>query len=153
MQFKFTSLKIAGLILSCSLLAFCAGSLFRTLPSWVAAPVWAKSVYESPYTFEQTWNTSIRLLRVDMNLKIVERDEKSGYILFEYVDRNVTSSASLELFANNQGVRVVCQIPKMPTYHEEALLVRLRRKLQEEYGLPPERPPPTPNQDAGPDAQ
>lgn len=111
----------------------------------------AKSGYESLYTYDQTWTTAIRLVRVDLGLKIVEKDEKAGYILFEYVDKGMTSSASLELLQAGQGdrIRVVCQIPKFPSYHESVVLDRLARKLKEEHGAPPEKAKPP--VDAGPD--
>ncbi len=108
----------------------------------------AKSGYESPYTYEQTWNTAVRLVRVDLGYKVVEKDEKGGYILFEYTDKGTTSSASLELLKTDKAVRVICQIPKFPSYHETLILDRLGRKLKEEHGLPPEKPKPPP--DAGP---
>jgi hypothetical protein len=110
----------------------------------------AKSGYESPYSYDQTWTTALRLVRVDLGFKIVEKDEKAGYVLFEYADKGSTSSASLELLPGDRGVRVVCQIPKFPSYHEAVVLDRLSRKLREEHGNPPERtrPPPV---DAGRD--
>lgn len=110
----------------------------------------AKSGMESPYTYDQTWNTALRLVRVDLGFKIIERDDKAGYILFEYLDKGTTSSASLELLRGEATVRVVCQIPKFPSYHEAVVLDRLSRKLKEEHGAPPEKPKPAP--DAGPPA-
>ncbi len=117
----------------------------------------AKSGYESLYTYDQTWTTAIRLVRVDLGLKILEKDEKAGYILFEYVDKGTTSSASLELLQGDR-IRVVCQIPKFPSYHESVVLDRLARKLKDEHGAPPEKPKPPPadagtgGSDAGSDA-
>jgi len=108
----------------------------------------AKAGLDSAYTFEQTWNSALRLVRVDLGYKVVEKDEKAGYILFEYTDKGTTSSASLELLPNEKAVRVVCQIPKFPSYHETFVLDRLAKKLKEEHGAPVEKPKPTP--DAGP---
>jgi len=104
----------------------------------------AKQSYESAYTYDQTWNTALRLVRVDLGLKIVDKDDKAGFIMFEYVNDGSTSSGSLELFKTEKSVRVICQIPKFPSYHEIALLDRLGRKLKEEYGTPPEKPKPKP---------
>ena len=114
----------------------------------------AKSTYDSPYSFEQTWTTALRLVRVDLGYKIVEKDEQAGYILFEYGDKG--GNASLELFKTDKGVRVTCQMPKYPSYHEVVVLDRLGKKLKDEHGTPPEKPKPppdtgTPDGDAGPE--
>ncbi len=108
----------------------------------------AKQHFDSLYTYDQTWNTALRLVRVDLGLKVVEKDEKAGFILFEYEDKGTTSSASLELLKGEKSIRVICQIPKFPSYHEIAVLDRLARKLKDEYGAPPEKPKPP--VDAGP---
>jgi hypothetical protein len=107
----------------------------------------AKSAYESPYSYDQTWNSSLRLIRVDLGLKVSEKDEKNGYVLFEYSEKDRVSSASIELVRSASGVRVVCQIAQFPSYTEALILNRLSRKMREEYGTPPEKPSP---QDAGP---
>lgn len=100
----------------------------------------AKSTYDSPYSYAQTWNTALRLVRVDLGLKVVEKDEQAGYILFEYGDKGGT--ASIELLKQASSVRVVCQIPKYPSYHEIVVLDRLTRKLKDEHGTPPEKAKP-----------
>jgi hypothetical protein len=128
-----------------------AGSALLSLVSpapFAEGEAQAKSGRDSAYTFEQTWNSALRLVRVDLGFKIVEKDEKAGYILFEYTDKGTTSSASLELLPNESAVRVVCQIPKFPSYHETFVLDRLAKKLKEEHGTPPEKQKPLP--DAGP---
>ena len=43
-----------------------------------------KSSYESPYGYAKTWNAALRLVRVDMGMKILEKDDATGYLLFEY---------------------------------------------------------------------
>ena len=43
----------------------------------------ASAVYASPYTFDQTYATAVRLIRVDMGFKILERDKDLGYVMFE----------------------------------------------------------------------
>ena len=40
--------------------------------------------YDSPYTFEQTYGSAMRLIRVDFNLKVTEKDPELGYVMFEY---------------------------------------------------------------------
>jgi hypothetical protein len=117
----------------------------------------AKASYESGYGFDRTWNAATRLVRVDMGLKITERDEASGYLLFEYKSPESggkVSSGSMEFLRREQNVNVVVQLPEMPQYHEQVLIDRLARKMRVEYGEPPKTPPPVkpPPKDAGADA-
>jgi hypothetical protein len=117
-----------------------------------------KSSYESPYGYERTWNAALRLVRVDNGWKITEKDETSGYILFDYVspESPKPTPGSIELVrgAEPDGpVGVLAQLPQMPRYHERALLDALASKMRREYGDPPARPksrPPEPI-DAGAD--
>lgn len=137
-------------------LPFLAGAAaVQLLPrdAGLVSEAYAKTARDSPYAYEQTWNTAVRLVRVDLGYKIVEKDEKSGYVLFEYEDKGVKGSGSLELFKGEKAVRVICQLPKFPSYHEVVILDRLEKKLREEYGPPPEkpRPPPDGGSDAGAD--
>jgi hypothetical protein len=130
-----------------------AATVATFLPSgWIEGEARAKSGYDSLYTYDQTWNSALRLVRVDLGYKIVEKDEKAGYILFEYVDKGTTSNASIELLPNDRAIRVVCQIPKFPSYHEAVVLDRLARKLKEEHGAPVEKPKPQPDAGAPADA-
>jgi hypothetical protein len=129
-------------------LPFLAGAAaVRLLPgdAGLVSEAQAKTTRDSPYSYEQTWNTAVRLVRVDLGYKIVEKDEKSGYVLFEYEDKGVKGSGSLELFKGEKAVRVICQLPKFPSYHEIVILDRLEKKLREEYGPPPEKPKPAPD--------
>lgn len=121
----------------------------REVVTWIEGEAHAKSGMESAYTFDQTWNSALRLIRVDLGYKIVEKDEKAGYILFEYESKGTVSNASLELLKGESTIRVICQIPKFPSYHESVVLDRLHKKLKDEHGLPPEKPKPPPP-DAGP---
>ena len=119
-----------------------------------------KSSYDSPYGYERTWNATLRFVRVDLGLKILEKDDANGYVLFEYratEGEKKTTSGSFELIrgssanARPDDVRVVAQLPQMPRYHEQVMLDNLARKMRAEYGEPPEpRPPVAP--DAGPDS-
>lgn len=120
----------------------------RDVATLVEREAHAKSGMESAYTWDQTWNTTLRLLRVDLGYKLVEKDEHAGYILFEYTEKGTTSNASIEMLRGSSTIRVVCQIPKFPSYHESVVLDRLSRKLKDEHGLPPEKPKTPP--DAGP---
>jgi hypothetical protein len=119
----------------------------------------AKATFESTYGFERTWNAALRLVRVDMGLKVTEKDESTGYLLFDY--RSGESGAkptagSLEFIRPPEPtdpVRVVVQLPSMPRYHEQVFVDSLARKLRVEYGEPPAkaRPIATPR-DAGAEA-
>lgn len=115
----------------------------------------AKAGYESSYGFDRTWNAATRLLRVDLGLKVVEKDETTGYMLFEYTSsesgKKVTSG-SLEFVGGREPgsmVHVVVQLPEMPRYHEQNLVDQLAKKLRSEYGEPPKRQPKPVPPDAG----
>lgn len=117
----------------------------------------AKAAYDSPYGFERTWNVSMRLVRVDLGLKIEEKDEQSGYLLFAYTSSesgSKVSQGSMEFVRPSdpsQPVHVIVQLPQMPRYHEQVLIDALARKLRDEYGEPPRaRPRPPAPVDAGP---
>lgn len=100
----------------------------------------ARQSIDLPYPIEQAWNATIRLVRVDLGFTITERDRETGFVLFTYRDTTRTSGASVEIIPADVGgvvgVRVVVQIPQMPTYMERHLLTRLDRKLHEDYGEP-----------------
>ncbi len=102
----------------------------------------AKASLESQYSMAQTYHAALRLLRVDLGLKILERDPEAGYLLFEYRSPESGSravSGSMELVDAGRVVTVLVQIPAMPHYHEQVLTDRLARKLREEYGDPPRK--------------
>jgi hypothetical protein len=120
-------------------------------------PASAKSAYESAYGYDRTWNAGMRLVRVDLNMKIIEKDESAGYLLFDYKSPESGAkpvSGSMEFIKSRDtgAVRVVVQIPQMPGYHEQVLIDSLARKLRNEYGDPPKKPPmPSAPKDAGTD--
>src|SRR5690242_10199250 len=78
----------------------------------------AATAYESPYTFEQTWGTAIRLVRVDLGLKITEKDPEHGYFLFEYTSpesgKKVHQGSFEVVRSGKDAVRVSVQLPTMP---------------------------------------
>jgi hypothetical protein len=121
--------------------------------SFVLAPsvAEARQSIDLPYPIEQSWNAAVRLVRVDMGFAITERDRESGFLLFTYRDTTRSSAASIELIPADVGgvvgVRVVVQIPAMPTYMERHLLTRLDRKLHDDYGEPRRPPPREPERD------
>jgi predicted dithiol-disulfide oxidoreductase (DUF899 family) len=120
------------------------------------SPASAKSAYDSAYGFDRTWNAGLRLVRVDLGLKVTEKDDSNGYLLFDYKSPESGQKAvpgSMEFIKGKDGqVRVVVQIAQMPGYHEQVLVDSLSRKLRNEYGDPPKKPPqPSAPKDAGPD--
>lgn len=99
----------------------------------------ASAVYASPYTFDQTYATAVRMIRVDMGFKILEKDKDLGYVMFEYTSTesgSKTSNGSIELVETRNGTSVSVQLPSMPHYHEQMLIDSLTKKLVEEYGAP-----------------
>lgn len=114
----------------------------------------AKATYESPYSYDRTWNAALRLVRVDMGFKVVEKDVDSGYLLFEYRSTesgNKATPGSFEMVRGRDAdspVRVVMQLPQMPQYHEQMMIDALATKMRSEYGEPPPKKKPQP--DAGP---
>jgi len=122
-----------------------------------AKHAWAKVTFDSPYTFEQTYNAALRLVRVDLGLKITERDPDAAYLLFDYKSAETGSRVvpgSIEFVRTDDAVRVVVQLSQMPRYHEQVMADALAKKLQHDFGDPPKRkaPPPEPPADGGTDA-
>jgi hypothetical protein len=114
----------------------------------------AKSAYESPYGYERTWNAALRLVRVDNGWKVTEKDDQSGYLIFEYTSPESAkpTPGSLELVrgtGRGAPVGVLAQLPQMPRYHEQVLLDSLAAKMRREYGDPPVR---RSSEEAPPDA-
>ena len=114
----------------------------------------ASSSYQSPYTYEQTFSSALRLLRVDLGYKITEKDQENGYLMFDYKSPESGSrvtSGSLELVRGKTSVQVMVQLPSMPKYHEDVIVEALAKKLLSDHGDPPKKaPPPAPTGDAGP---
>ncbi len=146
-------LRSRAIGLSLVVAASCAGVL-------TVASATAKTQYDSPYGYDKTWNAAVRLVRVDLGLKVLEKDEQNGYLLFEYRSTEggpKATNGSFEIIRpaqpRAQDVKVVVQLPQMPRYHEQVLVDQLTRKMRDEYGDPPPRkrddPPPPP--DAGPE--
>ena len=123
-----------------------------------SSPAAARSAYESSYGYDRTWNAGMRLVRVDLGLKIEEKDEGAGYLLFDYKSpesgqKPVPGSMEFIRSRDTGAVRVVVQIPKMPGYHEQVMVDSLQRKLRSEYGDPPKKPINSAPKDAGADAE
>jgi len=110
----------------------------------------ARSTFQSAYGFDRTYNAALRLIRIDMGLKITEKDDKTGYFVFDYKaadEGNKVSSGSIEFVRSSDAdgpVDVIVQLPQMPRYHEQVLVDSLIRKMHQDYGDPPEKPKPAP---------
>ena len=52
---------------------------------------------EVTYSYDQTWQAAIRLVRVDLGCPITDRDEEIGFVLFEYRNAGRAYPGSLEV--------------------------------------------------------
>jgi len=105
-----------------------------------AGPAAAKSAHESPYSYQQTFGTALRLVKVDLDLDVTEVNGEWGYFLFVYTSRESgkrKNRGSFSFVRRGQQVHVVLQIPQMPSYHERVIMQKLTRKLEAEHGAPP----------------
>lgn len=121
--------KVAAAVLALGVLAW-------------AEPAHAKALYDSRYTYEQTFGTTLRLVKVDLGLEVTESNAEWGYLLFVYTDPESGKRENRSSFSFVRGtkeVQVSLQVPDMPSYHEQHILDRLKKKLEEEHGAPPER--------------
>jgi len=116
-------------------------------------PADARTSFDSGYGFDRTWNAAVRLVRVDMGLKVLEKDDATGYLMFEYRapdSGKKVSQGSMEFVRSKEPdapVRVVVQLPQMPSYHEQVMLDSLVKKMKTEYGeVPVVAPKPAPVQ-------
>ncbi len=103
--------------------------------------------YETPYSFEQTFGTAMRLIRVDLGCIITEKDPANGYLLFEYTSPESGARVhrgSLEIVRGRESTHVAVQLPTLPRYHEQMILDALNKKLTAEHGSPPAKPKPSP---------
>jgi hypothetical protein len=114
----------------------------------------ARSDYDSTYGYDRTWNAAIRMVHVDMGFKVTEKDEASGFLLFEYKSPESPrpSPGSMEFVRSKDDgeVRVIVQLAQMPRYHEQLMVDTLVKKMRADYGDPPTvHPAPPPTSDAG----
>jgi hypothetical protein len=112
---------------------------------------------EVTYTYAQTWQAAVRLVRVDLGCPITDRDEEMGFVLFEYQNAGRSYPGSLEVVRSTdergvEHIRVTVQVNAMPSYVERMIFDRLTRKLREDFGeaRTPRRPPTPPAQPAPP---
>ena len=137
------------------------GGFAAVVLSLASATAEARTVRDEPYPMETTWNAAVRLVRIDMGMPILERDQEMGFFTFTYREGNRTVQGSMEMVRTEvdgrPGARVIVQIPQMPTYVESLILTRLGRKLRSEFGEPAPpvvhrpAPPPSNPSDGTPD--
>ncbi len=92
------------------------------------------------YTKNQSYQAALRYLRVDHGYTIVEKDQESGYLLFEYPKRESGfTQGSIQVIERDEAVAVIVQLPTLPSYHERLLIEGLLKKIREDYGAPPQK--------------
>jgi hypothetical protein len=100
----------------------------------------ARSDSEYAYPYERVWTAAVRLLRVDLSCPINEKDKDEGYFFFEYPGETGPIPGSIEFIRARvngvEGVKVIIQVPAMPSYFERMVLEKLGRKLTAEFGRP-----------------
>ena len=128
----------------------------------LAVLVWAggaqaKREQTFAYPYSRVWTAAVRMLRVDFNSPITEKDPDSGYFLFDFPESGKSYAGSVEVVRVTENdvdsARVLIQLPGLPGYVEQMLLDRLTRKLGQEYGQPvtakPAKPEPPRKPKAG----
>lgn len=103
----------------------------------------AKATFESPYSYDQTFGTALRLLKVDLDVEVSETNADWGYVIFVYTSRESGKRKNRGTFSFvrlDNAVQVTLQLPELPSYHEQHIVGLLRRKLEEEHGAPPPVP-------------
>ena len=130
-----------------SLLALVVALPLVVALSW-SAPAAAKTVHRSRYTYAQTYGSALRLIKIDLDFEITESNPEWGYFLFSYAstESGKRKSRGSAQFVKVDGlVRISLQIARMPSYHEQLIVEKLKRKLYAEHGDPP-RPSAPPNE-------
>ena len=133
-----------------------AGILLAALILWAHCAT-ARVGGECEYSKAQTYSGALRYLRVDLGYEVTERDPDAAYLIFRYQlpgQNKATATGTVEIVDADGHVKLFVQIPSMPEYHERVLRDGLVRKLHDEYGEPPRKPPPPekkPEGDAGAD--
>lgn len=109
-----------------------------------AAPQLARARVQTDYTYawNQVWQAAVRMVRVDLQCPITDRDADIGYVMFDYADSGRAHAGSVELVRTTgsdgiERVRAVVQVPSMPSWVERMLIDRLTRKLRDDFGEPP----------------
>jgi hypothetical protein len=124
------------LVVSAAVTAAIAAAAYGVLGS---RTVDAKTAFDCPYTLAQTYNTALRMVRVDFGFKVTERDPSAAYVMFDYKSSTTGDHVvpgSIEMLDSSRGVKVIVQLSQVPRYHEAVMSDALRKKLREDYGEP-----------------
>ena len=106
------------------------------------APASAQARSSSLYAYPESriWTSVIRLVRVDFESPILEKDKDAGYVLFNYSHAGKQYAGSVEVVTTTDKgeprVKVLIQIAGMPSYVERMMLDKLEKKLVQEFGAP-----------------
>jgi len=122
----------------------------------------ARSTGVLPYPAADVWPAAVRFLRVDRGFPIKEKDEATGYVLFEYLESGKSHRSSLELVRaadadGRDATQIVVSVADLPSHYELTLIEKLGRKVRDERGQPPRpaprpKPPTSPSSHHAPDA-
>src|SRR3954464_12469599 len=101
--------------------------LLLSLP---ARPALARSTAVLSYPLGDVWSTAVRFVRVDRGYTVREKDEESGYILFEMLGGGKPDKASLGLTGATAeqaraSPRAAFSTPAPPRHFETMLLDKL----------------------------
>jgi hypothetical protein len=109
-------------------------------------PAFARSQKTLAYPRTESFAAAVRFIRVDENLKVIEKDGDAGYVLFELHEEKKVFRGSLEVIEvvqdGRHAVRFVMTLEDRPEWLELQMLDRLEHKLRQELGAP--APPASP---------
>jgi hypothetical protein len=115
-----------------------------------SSTAYARSEKTLAYEREPAWATSVRFIRVNAGLKVIEKDAEAGYVIFEFKEEKKTFRGSLELIEvvkdGRKALRFVMTIEDRPSWVELEMLTKLEQKLRAELGAPAPSPTPKPKQ-------
>lgn len=109
---------------------------------------YARSEKTLAYPRDPAWSAAVRFIRVNAGLKVIEKDNEAGYVIFEFKEDKKTFRGSLEMIETvkdgRKVLRFVMTIEDRPSWVEIELLTKLERKLRSELGAPAPSPTPAP---------
>ena len=103
-----------------------------------------------PYPVDHVWGAAIRYIRVDRDYTIVDRDEETGYIVFEIpLAGDAKGRGALEAFATTDAsgrasTQLQVSTEAGPTHLPHTLLEGIAKKVKGERGQAPSAPAPKP---------
>lgn len=103
----------------------------------------ARAAHESPYTYRQTFGTALRLIKVDLAMRVLETNSEWGFFIFEYrspASGKRKNRGTVQFVKQSAKVQVAVDVPQMPLHHEQMLVDKLKRKLSQDHGSPPRAP-------------